>query len=63
MDADVTVFDPSTVQDRATYEKPNQTNIGVRYLLVNGTFAIREAEIETNAFPGQPIRRPGPALL
>ena len=57
MDADVTVFDPATVEDRATYEKPNQTSVGVKYLLVSGTFVIRDGELDTKAFPGQPVRR------
>jgi N-acyl-D-glutamate deacylase len=58
MDADITVFDPTTVQDRATYEQPNQTSVGVKYLLVNGTFVIRNGELATKVFPGQPVRRP-----
>jgi Amidohydrolase family len=57
MDADITVFDPATVQDRATYERPNQTSVGVKYLLVNGTFVIRNGDLDTKAFPGQPVRR------
>lgn len=57
MDADVTVFDPATVQDRATYEQPNQKSVGVKYLLVNGTFVIQDRELDTKAFPGQPVRR------
>ncbi len=57
MDADITVFDPATVQDRATYERPNQTSVGVKYLLVNGAFVIRNAELDTKAFPGRPVRR------
>jgi N-acyl-D-glutamate deacylase len=36
MDPDITVFDPATIQDRATYERPNQTSVGVKDLLVNG---------------------------
>jgi N-acyl-D-glutamate deacylase len=36
MDADMTIFDPATVQDRATYAQPNQTSIGIKYVLVNG---------------------------
>lgn len=56
-DADITVFDPATVQDRATYERPNQTSVGVKYLLVSGVFVIRNGELDTKAFPGQPVRR------
>lgn len=56
-DADITVFDPATVQDRATYERPNQTSVGVKYLLVNGVFVIRNGELDTAVFPGQPVRR------
>ena len=58
MDADVVVFDPATVRDRATYQRPNQTSVGVKYLLVNGAFVIRNGELESNAFPGRPVRRP-----
>jgi N-acyl-D-glutamate deacylase len=58
MDADITVFDPATVQDRATYQQPNQTSIGMRDVLVNGTFVIRDGGLDTKAFPGQPVRRP-----
>ena len=57
MDADITVFDPATVQDRATYERPNQTSVGVKYLRINGAFVIRNGELDTQAFPGQPVRR------
>jgi N-acyl-D-glutamate deacylase len=58
MDADITVFDPTTVQDRATYARPNQTSAGVKYLLVNGAFVIRNGELDARVFPGQPVRRP-----
>jgi N-acyl-D-glutamate deacylase len=52
MDADITVFDPETVEDRATYERPNQTSVGVKYVLVNGNLVIRDGELDANAFPG-----------
>jgi N-acyl-D-aspartate/D-glutamate deacylase len=55
MDADIAVFDPATVQDRATYQQPNQTCIGMKYVLVNGAFAIRDGELDTKAFPGRPV--------
>ena len=57
MDADIVVFDPASVQDRATYQRPNQTSVGMRYVLVNGVFVIRDGELETAAFPGRPLRR------
>jgi hypothetical protein len=57
-DADVIVFDPKAVRDRATYLAPNQTSVGMRWVLVNGVFVIREAELVKTAFPGKAIRRP-----
>ena len=59
MDADITVFAPATVQDQATYERPNQTSRGVKDLLGGGTFVIRNGALETNVFPGQSVRRSG----
>lgn len=56
-DADITVFDPATLLVRATFAKPNQTSVGVKYLLVGGTFVIRDGELDTAAFPGKAIRR------
>jgi hypothetical protein len=50
-------FDPVTVQDRATYERPNQTSIGMRHVLVNGKFVIRDGALDTKAFPGRAVRR------
>jgi hypothetical protein len=56
-DADLIVFDPATVTDRATYEKPNQTALGMRHVLVNGRFVIKDGELRKDAFPGKAIRR------
>jgi N-acyl-D-aspartate/D-glutamate deacylase len=56
-DADLIVFDPSTVIDRATYDKPNQTALGMRHVLVNGVFVIKNGELKKDAFPGKAIRR------
>ena len=44
MAADITVFDPSTVLDRATYEDPSRPSEGVRYVLVNGILALRDGK-------------------
>jgi N-acyl-D-glutamate deacylase len=57
MDADIAIFDPLTVQDRATYERPNQTSVGMKHVLVNGKFVIYDGVLDTKTFPGQAIRR------
>ena len=54
--ADVTVFDPTTVIDRATFAKPTEQSVGIRFVLVNGAFAWREGA-PTGARPGRPLPR------
>jgi len=56
--ADIVVFDPSAVQDHATYEDPHQYATGMHYVLVNGEVVLREGE-HTGALPGQVVRGPG----
>jgi N-acyl-D-aspartate/D-glutamate deacylase len=58
MFADITVFDPATVMDRATFEKPHQTSIGIEYVLVNGQVVLRKGQL-TSARPGRGLRGPG----
>jgi N-acyl-D-amino-acid deacylase len=48
MAADVTVFDPATVIDHATYETPTGVSTGVRHVIVNGSIALREGKAEGN---------------
>jgi len=57
MDADITVFDPETVADVGTYEKPNQPAVGVNTVIVNGVLVVNNGELIAEAAPGQPIRR------
>ena len=52
--ADLTIFNPSTVGDRATFEKPHAYATGIPYVLVNGVVVIRKGE-HTGALPGQVI--------
>jgi N-acyl-D-aspartate/D-glutamate deacylase len=55
-DADINVFDPATIRDRSTYEKGKAASEGVRYLLVNGTFVIRDGKLIDGVAPGKAIR-------
>jgi N-acyl-D-amino-acid deacylase len=53
--ADMVVFDPATVADRATYDEPHQYAVGVRDVVVNGELALREGEF-AGSFPGRALR-------
>jgi N-acyl-D-aspartate/D-glutamate deacylase len=55
-DADIVVFDPATVTDRATYEHPNEHSTGMRYVLVNGVPVIDKGAVVQGALPGTAIR-------
>jgi N-acyl-D-glutamate deacylase len=57
MDADIVVFDPETISDVGTYEKPNQPAVGVQSLLVNGEVVVDGGKLVLGAAPGRPIRR------
>jgi dihydroorotase/N-acyl-D-amino-acid deacylase len=56
--ADIVVFDPATVRDLATFEKPNQLSQGMEYVLVNGIPVIDQGK-ETGALPGKVLRGAG----
>ncbi len=56
--ADVVIFDPATIRDLATFEKPNQLSEGMRFVLVNGTPVIEEGKM-TGSLPGKVLRGPG----
>ncbi len=56
--ADLVIFDPDTIGDRATYEKPHQLSVGIRDVFVNGTKVVHEGR-HTGSKPGQIVRGPG----
>jgi len=56
-DADIIVFDPEKLIDRATFEKPAQTSVGMRLVIVNGTVVVQDGELIRTAMPGRPVRR------
>ena len=54
--ADVVVFDPAAIQDRATYTDPHQLATGMDFVLVNGQFVVDQGRF-TGALPGRVLRR------
>jgi N-acyl-D-amino-acid deacylase len=56
--ADITIFDPNTVIDRATFENPNQYPVGINFVIVNGNVEVDNGR-RTEALAGQVLRGPG----
>jgi len=55
-DADLVLFDPESIIDRATYGDPAQYSAGIHYVLVNGVVVVDEGKLLSGVKPGQPIR-------
>jgi len=56
--ADIVIFDPRSVSDRATFEEPHQLSVGMQYVLVNGVVVVRNGR-HTGAKPGRIVWGPG----
>lgn len=54
-DADITIFDPDTIIDKATFENGLKFSDGIEYVIVNGTFILKNGETVANVFPGQGV--------
>ena len=54
-DADIVVFDPATIADRATFKSPMEPSVGVQYLVVGGTPLIDQGKLVTGVFPGRAL--------
>ncbi len=57
-DADITVFNPDTVIDKATYEEPLQYSEGIEFVLVNGALVVKDGKLVEGVFPGRAARAP-----
>ncbi len=55
-DADLTVFDPERVIDKATFERPAQYSEGIPYVMVNGVWIVKNSEIQEGLYPGRGLR-------
>jgi N-acyl-D-aspartate/D-glutamate deacylase len=55
-DADLVVFDPAQVIDRASYEDSHQASAGIPHVLVGGVLVVRDGALVPGALPGQPVR-------
>jgi cytosine/adenosine deaminase-related metal-dependent hydrolase len=55
-DADVVVFDPATVVDRATFEDPARASAGIEHVLVGGVFVVRDGRVVEGVTPGKAVR-------
>jgi dihydroorotase len=57
-DADITVFDPDRIIDKATYEEPLRYSEGIQFVLVNGTPVVNDGKLVEGVFPGRAARAP-----
>lgn len=54
-DADITIFNPNTIIDKATFEKGLEFSAGIEYVMVNGTFVLKNGKTVSTVFPGQAV--------
>ena len=59
-DADLTLFDPQLVGERATYEQPSLASQGIPWVIVSGTPVVRAGQLVADTFPGLALRSDRP---
>jgi dihydroorotase len=57
-DADFVIFDTASVIDKSTYDEPAKYAEGVKYVLVNGVVVVKDGNLQTDVYPGRPVRAP-----
>jgi N-acyl-D-aspartate/D-glutamate deacylase len=57
-DADITVFDPQSIIDKATFDDPLQYSSGIQFVLVNGLAVLKDGQLVEGVFPGRSARAP-----
>jgi N-acyl-D-aspartate/D-glutamate deacylase len=57
-DADLTIFDSQSIIDQSTFQEPAKYAAGIRFVLVNGVLIVKDGELQSNVYPGRPIRAP-----
>lgn len=56
-DADIAIFDPARVVDKATYDNPAQYAEGIPFVIVNGVAVVRDGHLKVDTYPGKAVRR------
>ena len=54
-DADIVIFDPETVADRATFDSGLQFSTGMHHVIVSGAFVVRDEKLVPEVYPGLPV--------
>jgi N-acyl-D-aspartate/D-glutamate deacylase len=57
-DADLTIFDPQSIKDKSTFQDPAQYAEGITFVMVNGVLIVKEGQLQSDIYPGRPIRAP-----
>jgi N-acyl-D-aspartate/D-glutamate deacylase len=57
-DADITVFDPDRIIDKATFDDPLEYSDGIQFVLVNGVAVLKDGQLVEGVFPGRAARAP-----